>query len=266
MSQPKPNAENAFLLSEIVVNEAEHLSAIVIRPGLNQNGFSYCDANIKGFAAVLPSIPLVKDHGEKVEDNIGKWLKPEILSDGSLKGAFQISASEDKILAKVKDGTIRYTSSMHTYGDRSFCTVCNTTLPPRILCKSHHIGKIYDGKVAGIGFENPRLLHVSLVQTPADMGCAILNSLGSFLADRIDSGIIEFTEAAAKHTSEVAELRQAQATVANELKAAKDELDKYRRLRFAEPPAKIAVSPPPQADHPEKGKVIIRSWLGQEER
>jgi hypothetical protein len=246
-----------------VLNEAEHLSAIVIRPGINQNGFSYSPENIKTFAAQLTQVPLVKDHSDKVEDNIGKWLKPEVLSDGALKGAFQISATEDKILGKVKDGTIRYTSSAHTYGDRFYCTICNTTLQPRTLCKNHRIGKAYDGKVAALGFDNPRLLHVSLVQNPADLGCAILNNLGSFLADRVDDLNASILESEAQHTSVVTELQKAQAIVASELKAAKDELDKYRRLRFAEPPAKIKVTPAPE--HPTE-KSRYQTWLGVEDK
>lgn len=261
MSQPPTIQGNLFYVSEIVLNEAEHLSAIVIRPGINQNGFCYSPENIRGFAAQLPSVPLVKDHGDKVEDSIGRWLKPEVLQDGALKGSFQISQTEEKILGKIKDGTIRYMSSAHTYGDRQYCTVCNTTIPPRSLCRDHKLGKLYDGKHAGLGFENPKLLHVSVVQNPADLGCAIINS---FLADKVEILSASILETEAQHTTVVAELKQAHANVAAELKSVKDELEKYRRLKFVEPSMKIAVTPPVPQIPAEKQRTS--SWLGVDER
>jgi hypothetical protein len=264
LSQPNTVAGNAFIFSEIVLNEAEHLSAIVIRPGINQNGYSYSLENIRRFATQLTSVPLVKDHSDKIEDNIGRWLKPDILSDGSLKGAFQISQTEEKILGKIKDGTIRYTSSAHTYGDRSYCTVCNATIPPKSLCRSHKLGKLYDGKIAGLGFENPNLLHVSLVQNPADLSCAILNNLGSLLADKVENLSASILESEAQHTNAVAELQKVNANVASELKTVKDELEKYRRLKFAEPPAKIKVTAAPPLIPAEKQRK--ESWLGEDDR
>jgi hypothetical protein len=90
--------------------------------------------------------------------------------------------------------------------------------------------------------------------------------INGFLADRIEDLQKALLDAETQHTSVVAELQKGQAIVTNDLKLVKDELEKYRRLRFAEPPAKIPVTaaPPEPVDPAEKRR--IRGWLGVDER
>jgi hypothetical protein len=177
-----------------------------------------------------------------VTDNIGRWKGSQITPDGSVKGNFQISAAEDKILAKIKDGTIRYMSIAHTLGEKQFCTICNEKIPGNSGCPNRHIlGRQYEGKTAAIGFVNPRLLHVSIVQNPADLGCAVVNTL---LAEKVQNLSAVILDSSTQYASVVAELR-----------GVRDELDKLKRLKVPKPEGIVAV--PDESRKPQKRKTFL---------
>lgn len=213
-----------FYIGEIVANTKDKLSGVIIRPGVNGNGYFYSRENVAQFIAQLPNVPLVKNHSLDVGDNIGGFKSGEISQDGSGIGHFYVSQAEKPILDKILDNTIRYFSVAHTYGTRTYCNICNKDWGK---CE-HNAYKTYDDVKCGEGFENPQLLHVSVVQNPADLGCQVI----------ANSWAVKVTNL----TDELGKLRLAYADQAGLLKQAQTEVERLKRMKSPEPPSEIPVT------------------------
>lgn len=213
-----------FYVGELVANTKEKLSGVVIRPGVNGNGYFYSRENVAQFIVQLPNVPLVKNHSLDVADNIGGFKGGEVAGDGTGIGHFYVSQAEKPILDKIIDGTIRYFSVAHTYGTRTFCNVCGKDWGK---CE-HNAYKSYDGVKCGEGFENPQLMHVSVVQNPADLGCQVIANSWAAKVTNL--------------TAELDRLRQAYADQAGQLKNTSSEVERLRRIKSPEPPSEIPVN------------------------
>jgi hypothetical protein len=220
--------ELVFYDCKIVVNDKDAFSGVVLEPGVNNNLFYYSKDDVARFVLQLPKVPLVKDHGLTVKDSVGWFSAGSLREDGAAIGHFHISNSEPEILAKVKDGTIKNLSVAHTRGTAQFCSICSKPVSSK-ECE-HVPGSDYNGVKCGIGFKDPQLVHVSLVQMGAGPGCSIVQN-------EIDAKIRTLVD-------EIKQLKLIQSTQADELAKSKTELERVRAVRIPEPQGKIKVSAP----------------------
>jgi hypothetical protein len=232
---PHLSAENVFYLAPIVYNQGETFSGVVVRPGINSNGFDYSKADVAAIVGQLPGKPLVKDHNMSVDAVIGKFIGSEIKDDGSGVGKFTISATEAALVGKIKDRTLEYLSIGHGF-ERSTCTICNSAVEVKpdgkhqFAC-SHVLFRDYDGKTTGVHFDGIQVGHVALVQVPADYGCRVVQN--SFMLQV--KGL----------SDEIVRLRDLNAETASRLKAANEEVTKLRATRILEPPSKVITEEKP---------------------
>lgn len=236
----EPPQELIFYDCKVVVNEKDTFSGIVLEPGVNSNLYFYDKADVARFALELPKVPLVKDHGLSINDAVGSFQGSELRDDGAAIGHFRISQSEPQILAKVKDGTIRNLSIAHTRGSSQYCSICRKALGSKDC--PHVPGEVYNGVKCGMGFTEPRLVHVALVQRGAGDGTSVItNEINAKVKSLVD---------------EVENLKLINAKQADELAKSKAEYEKVRALRIPEPQGRIAVqSEPPR-------KRTLRDELG----
>jgi hypothetical protein len=229
------SAENVFYLGEIVYNQGETFSGVVIRPGINSNGFDYTKADVAAIVGQLPGKPLVKDHNMSVDAVIGKFIGSEVREDGSGVGKFTISATEATYVGKIKDRTLEWLSIGHGY-EKSTCNICNTAVQVKpdgkhLFTCNHVLFRDYDGKTTGVHFDGIQVGHVALVQVPADYGCRVIQN--SFMLQV--KGL----------SDEIVRLRDLNAETASRLKAANEEVTKLKATRILEPPSKVITEEKP---------------------
>lgn len=223
---PDPEQELIFYDCKVVVNEKDTFSGVVLEPGVNSNLYFYDKPDVARFALELPKVPLVKDHGLSINDAVGSFQGSELREDGAAIGHFRISQSEPQILAKVKDGTIKNLSVAHTRGTSQYCSICRKSIGSKDC--PHVPGEVYSGVKCGMGFVEPRLVHVALVQRAAGEGTSVItNEINAKVKSLVD---------------EVESLKLINAKQADELAKSKAELDKVRAVRIPEPQGKIQVA------------------------
>jgi hypothetical protein len=212
--------ELVFYDCEIIANDKDTFSGIVLEPGVNRNGCYYSKEDVARFALQLPKVPLVKDHSMKAEDSVGSFFSGTLREDGAAIGHFRVSQTEPVILAKVRDGTLKNLSVAHTKGASQYCNICGNPINSK-QC-THMPLVTYNGVKCGVGYKDPVLVHVSLVQMGWGEGCSV---------------VLNAIDAKAKSLAEeIAELKLINAKHA-------DELAKLRALKLPEPQGKIHVAP-----------------------
>jgi hypothetical protein len=236
---------NLYFDCPIISNEKETFSAIILRPGVNDNGYYYSREDCLDFSNQVLSVPLVIDHGDSARDNIGKFIGNGVDRDGNATAKFTVSSAEPVILSKIKDGTINHVSVRHTFTEAGkYCSICGKSQPPH---RDHIPLETYNGQRAGIGFKQMRLLHVSVVSVAADKGCHVLENA---LRDTAKSWSLEAES-----------LKVTTSKMAGELEALRAENTRLKGFHQAEPAAKITVTPPP----PPRTDTRRATWLGIED-